>query len=234
MTLFCKKKCSKYLCFLLTLLTREFKLGSWRSHFKKVVEGFSKRATLKNWKLKDCYPAHLYRGQKAYLQCTSGLFWWRRRSCPVYERRRTVFSGLFRSRKDFRHHCLVLFPRHLPNEAVCRALDSPHPTDCSPTEKYRKVRTLHRRTQAGHSKNALTRGATVEVVVVLRDVRQDTEAVRNLESHHVFCIQQCRNSQLLLCNLEGLQIKFCLWINKSDLAVISTPHILSHPGENYR
>lgn len=35
----------------------------------------------------------------------------------------------------------------------------------------------------------LTRGASVEVVVVLRDVSQDAEAVRNFKSHHVFCIQ---------------------------------------------
>lgn len=42
----------------------------------------------------------------------------------------------------------------------------------------------------------------MEVVVVLGDVSQDTQAVGNFESHHVFCIQQCWNSQLLLCNTE--------------------------------
>lgn len=63
----------------------------------------------------------------------------------------------------------------------------------------------------------LTRGASVEVVVVLRDVCQDAEAVRNLKSHHVFCIQQRRNSQLLLRNPERLQITSTL-ANKAEEA----------------
>lgn len=42
----------------------------------------------------------------------------------------------------------------------------------------------------------------MEVVVVLGNVCQDTEAIRNLKSHHVFCIQQSWNSQFLLCDTE--------------------------------
>lgn len=53
----------------------------------------------------------------------------------------------------------------------------------------------------------LTGGASVEVVVILGDVRQDAEAVGDLKSHHVFCIQQGRNSQLLLRNPEGLEMR---------------------------
>lgn len=52
----------------------------------------------------------------------------------------------------------------------------------------------------------LTRGASVEVVVILGDISQDAEAVGDLKGHHVFCIQQGRNSQLLLRNPEGLEI----------------------------
>lgn len=47
----------------------------------------------------------------------------------------------------------------------------------------------------------------MEVVVILGDVRQDAEAVGDLKSHHVFCIQQGRNSQLLLRNPEGLEMR---------------------------
>lgn len=57
----------------------------------------------------------------------------------------------------------------------------------------------------------------MEVVVVLGDICQDTEAVRNLKSHHVFCIQQCWNSQLLLRNCERLQITSTL-SNKTEEA----------------
>lgn len=42
----------------------------------------------------------------------------------------------------------------------------------------------------------------MEVVVVLGDVSEDTETVWNFESHHVLCIQQRRNSQMLFCNTE--------------------------------
>lgn len=52
----------------------------------------------------------------------------------------------------------------------------------------------------------LTRGASVEVVVILGDISQDAEAVGDLKGHHVLCIQQGRNSQLLLRNPEGLEI----------------------------
>lgn len=51
----------------------------------------------------------------------------------------------------------------------------------------------------------LTGGASVEVVVILGDISQDAEAVGDLESHHVFCIQQGWNPQLLLRNPEGLK-----------------------------
>lgn len=43
----------------------------------------------------------------------------------------------------------------------------------------------------------------MEVVVVLRDICQDTEAVRNPKSHHVFCVQQSWNPQLFFCNFKG-------------------------------
>lgn len=65
-----------------------------------------------------------------------------------------------------------------------------------------------RRTQPEIS--ILTRGAFMEVVVVLGHICQDTEAVRNLKSHHVFCIHQCWNSQLLLRDLERLQMTLSL------------------------
>lgn len=61
-------------------------------------------------------------------------------------------------------------------------------------------------TAEGSGAVVLTRGASVEVVVILRDISQDAEAVRDLESHHVFCVQQGRNSQLLLRNRKGLEI----------------------------
>lgn len=59
----------------------------------------------------------------------------------------------------------------------------------------------------GRAAAILTGGASVEVVVILGDVRQDAEAVGDLKSHHVFCIQQGRNSQLLLRNTEGLEMR---------------------------
>lgn len=46
----------------------------------------------------------------------------------------------------------------------------------------------------------------MEVVVILGHIGQDAEAVGDLKSHHVLCIQQGRNSQLLLRNPEGLEI----------------------------
>lgn len=58
----------------------------------------------------------------------------------------------------------------------------------------------------GGASAILTGGASVEVVVILGDVRQDAEAVGDLKSHHVFCVQQGRNSQLLLRNTEGLEM----------------------------
>lgn len=71
-------------------------------------------------------------------------------------------------------------------------------------EEFEQVR-QGRREQTAEAPLILTWVASVEVVVILRDIRQDTEAVRNPKGHHVFCIQQSWNSQLLLCNLEGLQ-----------------------------
>lgn len=59
----------------------------------------------------------------------------------------------------------------------------------------------------GRAAGILTGGTSVEVVVILGDVCQDAEAVGDLKSHHVFCIQQGRNSQLLLRNPEGLGIR---------------------------
>lgn len=61
----------------------------------------------------------------------------------------------------------------------------------------------------------LTRGASMEVVVVLWDIRQDTEAIRDLKRHHIFCIQQRWNSQLPLRNPERLQITLTL-SNKTE------------------
>lgn len=59
----------------------------------------------------------------------------------------------------------------------------------------------------GRAAAILTGGTSVEVVVILGDIRQDAEAVGDLKSHHVFCVQQGRNSQLLLRNPEGLGIR---------------------------
>lgn len=50
----------------------------------------------------------------------------------------------------------------------------------------------------------LTGGPPVEVIVVLGDVGEDAQSVRDLQRHHVLCVQQSRDPQLLLCHLEGL------------------------------
>jgi hypothetical protein len=50
-------------------------------------------------------------------------------------------------------------------------------------------------------------GLVGEEVVVLGDVGENTEAVGNLEGHHVFCVQQGWDTQLLLCNSERLEGK---------------------------
>ena len=44
----------------------------------------------------------------------------------------------------------------------------------------------------------------MEVVVVLGDVCEDTEAVRDPEGQHVLRIQQSRDTKLLLSNTERL------------------------------
>ena len=59
----------------------------------------------------------------------------------------------------------------------------------------------------GQERGRLTRGSSVKVVVVLGDVGENTEAVGNLEGHHVFCVQQGWDTQLLLCNSERLEGK---------------------------
>lgn len=70
----------------------------------------------------------------------------------------------------------------------------------------------------GHTeKLILTGGASMEEVVVLRHVCEDTEAVRNFKGHHVVCIQQRWNSQLLR-DPERLQISSTL-SNKRKLRV---------------
>lgn len=56
----------------------------------------------------------------------------------------------------------------------------------------------------GDRRARLTGGASVEVVVVLGHVGQDTQPVRHLQSHHVLCVQQGRDAQLLLRHTEGL------------------------------
>lgn len=42
----------------------------------------------------------------------------------------------------------------------------------------------------------------MEIIVVLRDIGENTETIRYSQSHHVFGVQQGRYSQLLLRNLE--------------------------------
>lgn len=43
----------------------------------------------------------------------------------------------------------------------------------------------------------------MEVVVVLRHVCEDTETVRYSQGHHVLCVQESGDPQLLLCHTEG-------------------------------
>lgn len=43
----------------------------------------------------------------------------------------------------------------------------------------------------------------MEVVVVLRHICEDTETVGYSQGHHVLCVQESRDSQLLLCHTEG-------------------------------
>lgn len=52
---------------------------------------------------------------------------------------------------------------------------------------------------------ALTLVGVVEMVVILRDVGHDAEAVGDLHGDHVTGIQQGRDPQLLLSHLKGLQ-----------------------------
>ena len=152
-----------------------------------------------------------YSGGKGYLLDISALFWGRSRPGDVGGGGRAVLSGRFGRGEHFGRHRLVLLPGRFPCRLFSRALYTCHTTNCS----KRTDRSLDKMLQGRREQKAetpadtliLTRVASVEVVVILRDIRQDTEAVRNPKSHHVFCIQQSWNSQLLLCNLEGLQTK---------------------------
>lgn len=60
------------------------------------------------------------------------------------------------------------------------------------------------RPPAQRRRGRLTGGASVEVVVVLRHVGQDTQPVRHLQGDHVLRVQQGRDAQLLLRHTEGL------------------------------
>lgn len=59
-------------------------------------------------------------------------------------------------------------------------------------------------TVAFRSNRVLTGRPPVEVIVVLGDVGEDAQPVRDLQRHHVLCVQQSRDPQLLLCHLESL------------------------------
>lgn len=51
---------------------------------------------------------------------------------------------------------------------------------------------------------SLTGRSTLEVVVVLRHVGEDAQPVRDPQRHHVLCVQQRRDAQLLLGHSESL------------------------------
>lgn len=160
-----------------------------------------------------------YSGSKDYLCSISGLSWGRRGLWDVGGGGRAVLSGRGGRGKHLRHHRLVLLPRRFLCGSVSWALYTSHTTNCKHMDEQSDRDTWDRKkgTKANTETLILTWGASMEVVVVLWDVCQDTEAVRDLKSHHVFCIQQCWNSQLLLRNLEGLQ-KTSALSNKTDAA----------------
>lgn len=58
--------------------------------------------------------------------------------------------------------------------------------------------------EAFRSNRTLTGSPPVEVIVVLGDVGEDAQPVRDLQRHHVLCVQQSRDPQFLLCHLESL------------------------------
>lgn len=75
-----------------------------------------------------------------------------------------------------------------------------------PTAEKREVehQELMPATVASRCSRFLTGGPPVEVIVVLGDVGEDAQPVRDLQRHHVLCVQQSRDPQLLLCHLESL------------------------------
>lgn len=142
-----------------------------------------------------------------YLCWSFVLIWGRKWLCDVGGWGRAVLSGRLRRGKHLRRHSLVLLPWRLIAGAIGWTLYTRHSTDCMQRQMNRwdVCRWTERDTVRLYL--ILTRGASVEVVVVLGDISQDAEAVRNLKCHHVFCIQQRWNSQLFFCNTERLQIK---------------------------
>ena len=81
----------------------------------------------------------------------------------------------------------------------------PKPPTAAHTQTIQARERQRREEDAGRETLVLTRRASMEVVVILRDVGQDAEAVGNPKSHHVVCIQQRWNSQLILGHTECLQ-----------------------------
>jgi hypothetical protein len=73
--------------------------------------------------------------------------------------------------------------------------------------------------------NILTCRASVEIVVVLGNIGEDAEPVWNPQGHHVLCIQQSRDPQLLLSNTECLEE-----IDNHDTAIKSKACITIQAG----
>lgn len=59
--------------------------------------------------------------------------------------------------------------------------------------------------EAGDKEKLLTLAGVVEMVVILRHVSHDAEAVWNFHGDHIIGIQQSWNTQLSLCQFKGLQ-----------------------------
>lgn len=59
--------------------------------------------------------------------------------------------------------------------------------------------------EAGDKEKELTLVGVVEMVVILRHISHDAEAVWDFHGHHVIGIQQSWNAQLSLRQFKGLQ-----------------------------
>ena len=68
----------------------------------------------------------------------------------------------------------------------------------------------------------------IKIVVILRHISHDTEAVRDLHGDHVAGIQQSRDPQLLLSHFKCLKKE-----NTSEAKVDISRHKIIHERENF-